>query len=88
MKLTTRKFFVGLVVVIVPMILAGSSLFAQDLSNKLNMLEIVISNLIARVEALEKRVNTLEKNLSPGTSKAKKRGCWQRNGETFSYGRV
>jgi outer membrane murein-binding lipoprotein Lpp len=70
MKLTTRKFFVGLVVVIVPMILAGSSLFAQDLSNKLNMLEIVISNLIARVEALEKRVNALEKNLSAGVLKA------------------
>ena len=70
MKLATRKFFVGLVVVIVPMILAGSSLFAQDLSNKLNMLEIVISNLIARVEALEKRVNALERNLFGGISKA------------------
>ena len=73
MRLTTRKFFVGLVVVIVPMILAEVRYFAQDLSNKLNMLEIVISNLIARVEALEKRVNALERNLSGGVSSAKKR---------------
>lgn len=73
MKRATRKFLVCLVVVIIPMILAESSLFAQDVSNKLNMLEIVISNLIARVEALEKRVNTLEKNLSAGVSKAPKR---------------
>lgn len=36
-------------------------LIAQDSSSKLNMLEIVISNLIARVEALEKRVSELEK---------------------------
>src|SRR5574337_1396288 len=67
-----RKFFVGLAVVIVPMI-PGEMLRAQDLSNKLNMLEIVISNLIARVEALEKRVNALEKNLSAGVSKAPKK---------------
>ena len=39
----------------------GNTLCAQDSSNKLNMLEIVISNLIARVEALEKRVSALEK---------------------------
>ncbi|TLD42213.1 MAG: hypothetical protein JETT_1537 [Candidatus Jettenia ecosi] len=36
------------------------------------MLEIVISNLVSRVEALEKRVNALEKNLTPGVSKAPK----------------
>ena len=36
-------------------------IYAQDSSNKLDMLEIVISNLIARVESLEKRVNALEK---------------------------
>ncbi len=47
---------------------------AQDLSDKLNMLEIVISNLVTRVEALEKRISTLEKNISSGTLKAPKRG--------------
>ncbi|GAN33050.1 MAG: hypothetical protein DYG83_00040 [Candidatus Brocadia sp. AMX2] len=63
-----RKFFA---VVAVPIILfvRGNTVFAQDLSDKLNMLEIVISNLIARVEALEKRVNALEKNLPAGVSK-------------------
>ena len=38
----------------------GYALYAQDASNKLSMLEIVISNLMARVEALGKRVSTLE----------------------------
>src|SRR5574337_440167 len=72
MRLAMRKFFVGFAVLIVPIML-GDTLCAQDLSNKLNMLEIVISNLIARVEALEKRVNALEKNLSAGVSKAPKK---------------
>lgn len=36
------------------------------------MLEIVISNLVSRVEALEKRVSALEKNLSTGVSKVPK----------------
>lgn len=56
----------------VPLFL-GNTLSAQDVTNKLNMMEIVISNLIARVESLEKRVNALEKNLSPGISKAPKK---------------
>jgi len=72
MKREKRKFFIVLVAFIVPTFMMDA-LSAQDVSNKLNMLEIVISNLIARVEALEKRVNTLEKNLSPGTSKAPKK---------------
>ena len=67
-----RKFFVSLAVLTVPMIF-GNVLHAQDVSNKLNMLEIVISNLMARVEALEKRVNALEKNLSGGVSKMPKK---------------
>ena len=67
-----RKFFVSLAVLTVPMIF-GNVLYAQDLSNKLNMLEIVISNLVARVEALEKRVNALEKNLSGSVSKVPKK---------------
>ncbi|TVM04349.1 MAG: hypothetical protein CV087_00180 [Candidatus Brocadia sp. WS118] len=72
MKIVKREFFIGLVVFLVPVFL-GTTLSAQDVSDKLNMLEIVISNLIARVEALEKRVNVLEKNLSPGISKAPKK---------------
>lgn len=67
-----RKFFVGVAVPIILFIL-GNTVCAQDLSDKLNMLEIVISNLIARVEALEKRVNVLEKNLSAGISKVPKK---------------
>lgn len=67
-----RKFFVGFAVLIVPAMLVNT-VCAQDLSDKLNMLEIVISNLIARVEALEKRVNALEKNLSVGVSKVPKK---------------
>ena len=57
----------------------GNTLWAQDSSNKLNMLEIVISNLIARVEALEKRVSALEKNTSAGASKAQKKKHLLRN---------
>ena len=69
-----RKFCVGfLAVMIFPIIILGDTVCAQDLSDKLNMLEIVISNLIARVEALEKRVNALEKNLSAGILKAPKK---------------
>jgi hypothetical protein len=64
-----RKIFAGVAVPIILFIL-GNTVCAQDVSDKLNMLEIVISNLIARVEALEKRVNALEKNLSAGISKA------------------
>ncbi|MCF6153654.1 MAG: hypothetical protein E3K36_00055 [Candidatus Brocadia sp.] len=67
-----RKFFVGVAVPII-LFLLGNTVCAQDLSDKLNMLEIVISNLIARVEALEKRVNVLEKNLSSGISKVPKK---------------
>ncbi|KKO18244.1 MAG: hypothetical protein DCC43_06580 [Candidatus Brocadia sp.] len=62
----------GLVALIVPLFLVNT-VNAQDVSNKLNMMEIVISNLIARVEALEKRVNALEKNLAPGVGKAAKK---------------
>ncbi len=71
MRFVIRKFFTGSILII-PVIL-GNTLCAQDLSDKLNMLEIVISNLIARVEALEKRVNVLEKNLSVGVSKVPKK---------------
>ncbi|MBM4053626.1 MAG: hypothetical protein FJ264_02910 [Planctomycetes bacterium] len=38
--------------------------FAQDVSNKLQLLEIVISNLVSRVESLENRINVLEKYLT------------------------
>ena len=51
----------------------GGTSNAQDLSDKLSMLEIVISNLVTRVEALEKRINSLEKNLSGGVSKSIKK---------------
>ncbi len=67
-----RKFLVGLVILIISAI-PENTLHAQDLPNKLNMLEIVISNLIARVDALEKRVGALEKNLSAGMPKTQKR---------------
>ncbi len=73
-----KQFLVGLIAVSSMTLLLfpgmpGNTLYAQDASNKLNMLEIVISNLIARVEALEKRVNALEKNSSVGVSKAPKK---------------
>ena len=51
----------------------GSTSNAQDLSDKLSMQEIVIYNLVTRVEALEKRINALEKNLSGGVSKSIKK---------------
>lgn len=72
MKVGKRRFFIGLAAFIVPLFM-GKALIAQDVSNKLDMMEIVISNLIARVEALEKRVNALEKNLSSGSAKAPKK---------------
>ena len=66
-----QTFFVGLSLPVV--IMFGSTLYGQDLSNKINMLEIVISNLVTRVEALEKRINTLEKNSSGVVSKPQKK---------------
>lgn len=73
-----KKFLVGVIAVSSMALLLfpgtpGNTLYAQDASNKLNMLEIVISNLIARVEALEKRVSALEKNSSVGVAKAPKK---------------
>lgn len=55
-----KRIIFGFLVSIFPMTLIHP-LYAQDVSNKLNMLEIVVSNLVSRVEALEKRVNDLEK---------------------------
>lgn len=68
-----RKFFISLPVLVFS-ITFENTLHAQDLSDKLSMLEIVISNLVTRVEALEKRINALEKSISPGTLKVPKRG--------------
>src|SRR3990172_7051850 len=78
MRLAMKNFLVGVMAVSSLALLifsgtTGNTLCAQDSSNKLNMLEIVISNLIARVEALEKRVSALEKNTSAGASKAQKK---------------
>ena len=55
--------------------MSDKKLIAQDSSSKLNMLEIVISNLIARVEVLEKRVSELEKGrgVSSGILKQQKK---------------
>ncbi len=53
-------------------LLCGAS-NAQDISDKLSMLEIVISNLVARVEALEKRMNSLEKSPSGSVTKTIKK---------------
>ncbi|HHT9135930.1 MAG TPA: FxLYD domain-containing protein [Candidatus Wunengus sp. YC60] len=73
-----KKFLVSLIAVnglalLIFSAAPGNTLCAQDASNKVNMLEIVISNLIARVEALEKRVSALEKNSSAGVAKAPKK---------------
>ena len=73
-----KKFFAALSIAIILTALTfpkifGNIIYAQDSSNKLDMLEIVISNLIARIESLEKRVNALEKNLSTGVPKATKK---------------
>ena len=73
-----KKFLVGLIALngLALLIFSGTpgnTLCAQDASNKLNMLEIVISNLIVRVEALEKRLSALEKNSSAGVAKAPKK---------------
>ncbi len=78
MRLAMKKFLFGVSAMssLALLIFSGTTgytLYAQDASNKLNMLEIVISNLMARVEALEKRVSALEKNTSAGASKAPKK---------------
>ncbi|MGQ3685612.1 MAG: hypothetical protein ACUBOA_11505 [Candidatus Loosdrechtia sp.] len=58
---------------LIPILVFGNGLlYAEDAANKLNMIEIVISNLISRIESLEKRVNALEKKSVPGTFKTKK----------------
>lgn len=75
MKEKKRRVFIGVVTFIVPFFLENT-LGAQDVDNKLNMLEIVVSNLVARVESLEKRLNALEKNVSPGISKTPKKEVW------------
>jgi len=62
-----RRILIGLTVVVF-FIIHNSVLFGQDLSNKLQMLEIVISNLVSRVDALEKRIGRLEKKLSHSDS--------------------
>lgn len=56
-------------------IISSNTLFAQDVSNKVQLLEIVISNLVSRIESLEKRVNVLEKQLTgtAGVSEAPKK---------------
>lgn len=78
MMLTVKKFFAALSIAIILTALTfpkifGNTTYAQDSSNKSDMLEIVISNLIARVESLEKRLNALEKNLSTGVPKVAKK---------------
>lgn len=67
-----KRFLFGFLVSVFPMILTYP-LYAQDALSKLNMMEIVISNLVSRVESLEKRVNELEKGrgLSPAGSAPK-----------------
>ena len=73
-----KKFLVGLFAVnglalLIFLAPPGNTVCAQETSNKINMLEIVISNLIARVEALEKKVGALEKNTSAGAAKSPKK---------------
>ena len=65
-----RKVFFGMAIFGVFSVLFESALWAQDSSGKLNMLEIVVSNLVARVEALEKRISLLEKGAPGGAAKA------------------
>ncbi|MBU6392023.1 MAG: hypothetical protein KGQ83_07270 [Planctomycetes bacterium] len=72
MKLVMQMFFIGLSLQVVPLMF-GNTLRGQDLSNKINMLEIVISNLVTRVESLEKRISALEKNSSGTISKPQKK---------------
>jgi hypothetical protein len=55
-----KRLLFGFLISVFPMTLTHP-LYAQDVSSKLNMMEIVISNLVSRVEALEKRVTELEK---------------------------
>lgn len=54
-----KKYFISMAILILPLIFGDKS-SAQDVASKLSMLEIVISNLVSRVEALEKRVSELE----------------------------
>jgi len=59
-----KKFFAALSIAIILTALTfpkifGNIIYAQDSSNKLDMLEIVISNLIARIESLEKQLKNL-----------------------------
>lgn len=68
-----KKFLIGLSIALFPMTFENL-LHAQDSPDKLNMLEIVISNLVTRVEALEKRISALEKSISSGTLKVPKKG--------------
>lgn len=75
-----KKYFYGLVILIFSTLFVNT-LYAQDVSNKLSMLEIVISNLVTRIDALEKRVNALEKNLAIGAAKAPAKDTY---GKTYS----
>lgn len=68
-----RKFLICLSVLLFSTAFENS-VHSQDLADKLSMLEIVISNLVTRVEVLEKRINALEKNISSGALKVPKRG--------------
>ncbi|MCF6149854.1 MAG: hypothetical protein E3K37_14470 [Candidatus Kuenenia sp.] len=73
-----RRFSI-IVLFIIFFVIIGKNSFAQDVSNKLQLLEIVISNLVSRVESLEKRINVLEKHLTgvtgetPSDVKSKRR---------------
>ncbi|MDR4506656.1 MAG: hypothetical protein MRJ65_00225 [Candidatus Brocadiaceae bacterium] len=67
-----KKCIVGIIIILFVFGVFGrNTVSAQDLSGKITLLEIVISNLVSRVEALEKRLNALEKgapvagNLAP-----------------------
>lgn len=68
-----RKGFLCLAMFVVCPVFFEGVLCAQDSSGKLNMLEIVVSNLVARVEALEKRISVLEKGAPGGAVKAPKK---------------
>ena len=76
------KFLVGVMAVSSLTLLifsgtTGKTLCAQDSSNKLNMLEIVISNLMARIEALGKACKCVgEKYLCWRYKSAKKRSAY------------
>ena len=74
MSLPVKTILISLIVGMF-LFMSDKKLIAQDSSTKLNMLEIVISNLIARVEVLEKRVSELEKGrgVSSGILKQQKK---------------